>query len=56
MHREANISDVYSANGGAWSFTNGGSGVITISKSAGSYGGGGYFFIEVVGTDPQSWS
>jgi len=53
---EVNISDTTSGNGGAWTFSNGGSGVITISKSAGSYGGGGYFFIEVVGTDPQSFS
>ena len=43
------ISEVTSGNGGSWSFTNGGSGIITITKNAGSYGGGGYYFIEVVG-------
>jgi hypothetical protein len=51
---EINISDVTSANGGSWSFGNGGSGIITITKNAGTYGGGGNFFVEVIGNDPIS--
>jgi len=51
---EINISNVTSGNGGSWSFTHGGGGIITITKNAGSYGGGGYFFVEVIGNDPIS--
>jgi hypothetical protein len=51
---EINISNVTSESGGSWSFTHGGGGVINIIKNAGSYGGGGYFFVEVIGNDPIS--
>lgn len=51
---EINISNVSSGNGGSWSFTHVGGGTINIIKNAGSYGGGGYFFVEVIGNDPIS--
>jgi hypothetical protein len=48
---EANISNVASGNGGSWSFARINSTSVSINKNAGSYGGDGYYFIEVVGAN-----
>lgn len=53
---ESVISEITSANGGSWSISQPSGGVVTITKNAGSYGGGGYFFVEVIGNDPQTIS
>ncbi len=47
------IQRVDTSNGGAWSITATSATGFTISKSAGSYSGGGYYFVEVVGRDAQ---
>jgi hypothetical protein len=48
---EANISNVASGNGGSWSFAKVTSNSFSITKNAGSYGGDGYYFIEVIGAN-----
>jgi hypothetical protein len=48
---EANISNVASGNGGSWSFARINNTSFSITKNAGSYGGDGYYFIEVVGAN-----
>jgi hypothetical protein len=45
---EINYVNTSSANGGAWTFSLSG-GELTISKSAGTYGGGGYYIVTVEG-------
>ena len=47
------IQRVDTSNGGAWSITQTSATGFTISKSAGSYSGGGYYFVEVVGANAQ---
>lgn len=46
---EVVVSDTTSGNGGAWQFARIDANNFTITKTAGSYGGGGNFMIEVVG-------
>lgn len=46
---EINIQNSTSGNGGSWTFSNASSSSFTITKNAGTYGGGGYYTIFVVG-------
>ena len=50
--QEVNISDTSSGNGGSWSFAQVDSTRFTVTKNAGTYGGGGLYFIEIVGNNP----
>jgi hypothetical protein len=43
------ISDTQSGNGGSWSYARVNDSQFTITKNAGSYAGGGNYFVEVVG-------
>ena len=45
------VSNTSSGNGGSWSFTQVSHTQFTITKNAGSYGGGGNYFVEVVGNN-----
>jgi hypothetical protein len=47
--QEINVSNSTSGNGGAWSFAYASATTFTITKSAGSYIGGGYYTILVIG-------
>ena len=47
------IQSITSSNGGQWSITQTSSSGFTISKTAGTYPGAGYYFIEIVGRDIQ---
>lgn len=45
------ISDVQSANGGSWSYARINDQQFTVTKNAGTYGGGGNYFVEIVGNN-----
>jgi len=45
------IDILATANGGSWTFTKVGNTQLTITKTAGSYVGGGYYFIKVEGAN-----
>jgi hypothetical protein len=45
------ISDTQSGNGGSWSYARVNDSQFTITKNAGSYAGGGNYFVEVVGNN-----
>ena len=53
---EVVISDTTTGNGGAWQVARVDSNNFTITKTAGSYGGGGLYFIEVIGNEPYTIS
>jgi len=44
-----NISSITSSNGGSWSISTSGS-VVTVSKVAGSYSGGGHYWVKIEGS------
>ena len=44
------IQNITSTNGGSWTFTRVSNSQFTIAKTAGTYGGGGYYFINIRGT------
>jgi len=45
------ISDTQTGNGGSWSYAQVSHTQFTITKNAGTYGGGGNYFVEVVGNN-----
>ena len=48
--------NITSGNGGSWTITRTSATTATIEKDAGSYSGGGYWFIEVVGNNLVSFA
>ena len=48
---ESAISNITSGNGGSWSIARINNTSFSITKNAGSYGGDGYYFIEVIGAN-----
>ena len=48
--------NITSGNGGSWVITRTSATTVTIEKTAGSYGGGGYWFIDIVGNNLISFA
>jgi hypothetical protein len=44
---ENTISDITSGNGGSWSVSGPANGTMRVTKNAGSYAGGGEWFVKV---------
>jgi hypothetical protein len=44
-----NISTTTSSDGGSWGFSRVNDTTLRVTKNAGAYSGGGYYFIEIVG-------
>ena len=48
--------NITTSSGGSWVITRTGSTTVTIEKTAGSYGGGGHWFIDIVGNNLISFA
>jgi len=48
--------NITSGNGGSWTITRTSATTLTIQKTAGSYSGGGYWFIDIVGNNLISFA
>jgi hypothetical protein len=45
------IADIQTGNGGSWSYAQVSHTQFTITKNAGTYGGGGNYFVEIIGNN-----